>query len=435
MKLAEEAAKHQQSLDDDSDFTLTTTRTKFEVDRQASSELDPVLRMVNDPYADMFATNEPDESLLVPMFQRRSFVDDICFGGTTFDDCLDTLDKLLVRFEECRINVSFTKSIFCQSKVAFLSHEVSPEGIRADPKKMTAITKLPFPKSKKGMQQFLGSLNYYSRFIQDFEVYGVALYQLKEYNFFEGGDLAAAKESFTALQRKVAEAPILRHFDAKKGVHIVLYANELALSATLMQMHDDNYTLLLYAQLPQDYEGFVVSFDGSAKTEKNGDYGSCSWVLWKLPGWQIVIAASAYLEQTTVNMAEYSSMNHGVIAALEHGAEDLVIVGDSRLAIQQSLGVIACRKDSLMTPLNHHRELVAKLKSVRYLHVVREYNAAADSLAGEALVSKVSKVVLIDHRKTELKELNRTQEMIYEPSSDDIKAENTSLVPRLSLKF
>ncbi|OWY98141.1 hypothetical protein PHMEG_00031165 [Phytophthora megakarya] len=107
---------------------------------QASSELDPVLRMVNEPYADMFATNEPDESSLVPVFQRRSFVDDIYFGGATFDDCLDTLDKLLAPFEECRISVSFTKSIFCQSKVDFLSHEMSPEGIRADPKKRTVIT-------------------------------------------------------------------------------------------------------------------------------------------------------------------------------------------------------------------------------------------------------------------------------------------------------
>ncbi|OWY98148.1 hypothetical protein PHMEG_00031156 [Phytophthora megakarya] len=286
--------------------------------------------MVNDPYADMFATNEPDESSLVPVFQRRSFVDDICFGGTTFDDCLDTLDKLLARFEECRISVSFTKSIFCQSKVDFLSHEVSPEGIRADPKKMTAITKLPFPKSKKGMQQFICSLNYYSRFIQ-------------------GGTHHVVRQ--------------------RVGIN------------------------LLYAQLPHDYEGLVVSFDGSAKTEKNGGYGSCSWIVWKLPEWQIVIAASAYLEQTTVNMAEYSGMNHGMIAALEHGAEDLVIVGDSRLAIQQSLGVIACRKDSLMTLLNRHRELVAKLKSVRYLHVVREYNAVFLSLAGEALESKVYKVV------------------------------------------
>ncbi|OWZ17183.1 LOW QUALITY PROTEIN: hypothetical protein PHMEG_0008915 [Phytophthora megakarya] len=530
MKLAGEAAKHQRLLDDDLDFTLTTTRTKFDADRQASSELDPVLRMVNDPYADMYATDELDESSLVPVFQRRSFVDDICFGGTTFDDCLDTLDKLLARFEECRISVSFTKSNFCQSKVDFLSHEVSPEGIRADPKKMTAITKLPFPKSKKGMQQFLGSL---STTVALPKTSQAALYHLKEDDCFEGGDLAAAKERFTELQRQVAEAPIVRHFDAKKEVHIVLYANEWVLSATLMQMHDDKlhpvrfcgrvlkdaemyyhsaekevlalllllkvcytqlagktlhvYTLfstlgwvhkskslfgravqfavllspwqlevqrvrekdcstitnfvdldgslelvapstkgslstrldpsLLYAQLPRDYEGFVVSLDGFVKAEKNGGYGSCSWI--------IVIVASAYLEQTAVNMDEYSGMNHGVIAALEHGAEDLVIVGDSRLTIQQSLGVIACRKDSLMTLLNRHRELVAKLKSVRYL-VVREYNAAADTLVVETLESKVSKVVLNNYRKAELKELKRIQEMIYEPSSDDFKVENAS---------
>ncbi|OWZ10622.1 hypothetical protein PHMEG_00016502 [Phytophthora megakarya] len=129
---------------------------------------------------------------------------------------------------------------------------------------------------------------------------------------------------------------------------------------------------LLYPQLPHDYEAFVVTFDGSAKTEKN---------VWKLPEWQIVIAASFYLEQTTVNTAEYGGMNQEVIAALEYGAEDFVIAGDSRLAIQQSLGVIACRKYSLMTFLNRYRERMANFKSVRYLHVVREYNAATDSLA------------------------------------------------------
>lgn len=60
----------------------------------------------------------------------------------------------------------------------------------------------------------------------------------------------------------------------------------------------------------------VVSFDGSAKTEKYGGYGSCSWIEWRLPEWKIVIAASAYLESITVNVAEYSDMNNGVLAAL-----------------------------------------------------------------------------------------------------------------------
>uniref|UniRef100_H3H486 Peptidase A2 domain-containing protein n=1 Tax=Phytophthora ramorum TaxID=164328 RepID=H3H486_PHYRM len=217
----------------------TTRPTKFEADRESSVTLDAVNGLVNSPVADMFSTGEPDESSLVPVFDRRSFVDDICFGSETFDACLETLDRLLQRFTECRISVSFTKSIFVQPKVDFLSHEVSAEGIRADTKKMKAVTELPFPASKKGMQSFLGALNYYSRFIQDFAVYGAALYQLKDEDFTPSGSLSAAKRSFAALQQKVAEAPILRHFDRDKEVHVTLFANEWALSFTLMQYHDD----------------------------------------------------------------------------------------------------------------------------------------------------------------------------------------------------
>ncbi|POM72654.1 Hypothetical protein PHPALM_10596 [Phytophthora palmivora] len=200
-------------------------RTKFEADRESSTVMDAVSLLVNSPTGDMFANGESDESSLVPVFDRRSFVDDICFGNETFDGCLATLDRLLQRFTECRISVSFTKSIFVQSKVDFLSHEVSSEGIQADPKKIKAVTEVPFPTSKKGMQSFLGALNYYSRFIQDFAVYGAALYQLKDADFAPGGDLTVTNRSFAALQQKVMDAPILRHLDRDKEVHVMLFAN------------------------------------------------------------------------------------------------------------------------------------------------------------------------------------------------------------------
>ncbi|KAG6590563.1 uncharacterized protein IUM83_18356 [Phytophthora cinnamomi] len=406
------------------------------------------------------------------------------------------------------------------------------------------------------MQSFLDALNYYNRFIQDFAVYGAALYQLKEDDFAPEGDLTVARRSFQALQDKVAAAPILRHFDRTKDVHVMLFANKWALSSTLLQLHDDKlhpvrfcgrvlkeaemnyhaaekevlalllllktcYTQLagrtirvytrfstmewitksksllgravqfavllspwhlivqrvketdcaftqllqstvtnfvdledslelvapptkgspttrmdpnlLYARLPTTHTGFVVSFDGSAKTEKYGGYGSCSWIVWSLPEWKIVIAANAYLAKATVNIAEYTGMNNGVLAAIELGAEDLVVVGDSRLAIQQSLGVIACRKESLMAQLNHHKEITARLRSVKYLHVVREYNAAADSLATEALESKVSKVILSETRKAELAGLNRIQEVIYESPPQGSEAQN--LVPGGSIQI
>ncbi|GMF66218.1 unnamed protein product [Phytophthora lilii] len=88
------------------------------------------------------------------------------------------------------------------------------------------------------MQSFLGALNYYGRFIQGLAAYGAVLYQIKDDDFAPGGDLTVARKAFTALRQTVVEAPILRHFDGDKEVHIMLYANEWALSSTLMQRHD-----------------------------------------------------------------------------------------------------------------------------------------------------------------------------------------------------
>ncbi|OWZ20752.1 hypothetical protein PHMEG_0004814 [Phytophthora megakarya] len=126
-----------------------------------------------------------------------------------------------------------------------------------------------------------------------------------------------------------------------------------------------------------------------------------------------ITTVSAYLEATIVNLAEYSGMNNRIQAALDIGATNLVIVGDLRLAIQQPLGVIACKKEPRMTQLNRHRELVARLKSVKYLHAVREYNTSADSLATEASENKASSVIPTGPRLAELRSLNRIQEIIY----------------------
>ncbi|POM75125.1 LOW QUALITY PROTEIN: Hypothetical protein PHPALM_7816, partial [Phytophthora palmivora] len=179
---------------------------------------------------------------------------------------------------------------------------------------------------------------------------------------------------------------------------------------------------LLYASIARDYTGYVLSFDGSAKTEKHGGYGSCSWILWRLPAWDIVIAASAHLSSTTVNIAEYTGMNNGVKAAIDHGrfnycrrftACNPAIHGGDSLSEGDST-----------VQLTRHKELTAQINSVRYLHAIRAYNASADSLATEALENQVTKIVLSETRKAELKALNRIPEVLY---ADDQAATEAKL--------
>ncbi|OWZ10417.1 hypothetical protein PHMEG_00016735 [Phytophthora megakarya] len=84
------------------------------------------------------------------------------------------------------------------------------------------------------------------------------------------------------------------------------------------------------------------------KRLRNGPNRLCTIIAQRLPSWEIVIAANAHLESTTVNVAEYYGLNNGVEAALVLGAKELMIFGDSRLGIHQSPGVIACRNEALM---------------------------------------------------------------------------------------
>ncbi|OWZ20050.1 hypothetical protein PHMEG_0005596 [Phytophthora megakarya] len=174
---------------------LTMPRLKFEADRESASNPDPVSELVNSPVGYICSNGEPDKSPLVPVFDRRSFSDDICFGSETFDGSLPTVGRLPQRFTECRISVSFTKRTFVQSRVDVLSHEVVPGRLSADAKKIKRVTEVSFQTSKKEMQLFLCALNYYSRFIKVF----AALCQLKEEDFEPRSDRRSATTQFCAI--------------------------------------------------------------------------------------------------------------------------------------------------------------------------------------------------------------------------------------------
>ncbi|XP_066958547.1 uncharacterized protein [Macrobrachium rosenbergii] len=63
---------------------------------------------------------------------------------------------LVVRFDKC---------IFRKEKIDFLGHEISPVGVRPTVSKVKAIEKFPEPQNIKALQEFLGMINYYRRFI------------------------------------------------------------------------------------------------------------------------------------------------------------------------------------------------------------------------------------------------------------------------------
>ncbi|OWZ05996.1 LOW QUALITY PROTEIN: reverse transcriptase [Phytophthora megakarya] len=199
------------------------------LDLEPQEDLKPEVDMQDSEITALDMTVVPAPSQMGPALGRSSYIDDIAHGASTWDQLCEDLDALLYRLRYWNISVSLPKSEFGTLTIPFLSHEVSADGIRALPKILKGIEDLPFLSTYKGMQSFLGSLNYYNKFIEDLPVVAAVLYELDE---------EPAKEFFEILKRKIVSTPLLRHPDRAKLFVIIPHANPWAACAVLGQEHE-----------------------------------------------------------------------------------------------------------------------------------------------------------------------------------------------------
>lgn len=73
------------------------------------------------------------------------FMDDFSVFGTSFEDCLHNLSKVLERCVEKSLVLSWEKSHFMVQEGIVLGHVVSKRGIELDKAKVDLISKLPPP--------------------------------------------------------------------------------------------------------------------------------------------------------------------------------------------------------------------------------------------------------------------------------------------------
>ena len=66
-------------------------------------------------------------------------------------------------FERCRkygISLNPKKCVFAVTEGKLLGHVVSKKGISIDLERIKAIEQIPLPHNKKGMQSFMGTINF-----------------------------------------------------------------------------------------------------------------------------------------------------------------------------------------------------------------------------------------------------------------------------------
>ena len=91
--------------------------------------------------------------------------DDIIVWGRTLAEHNERLNKVFLKIRKSGLKLNRKKCQIGVKSIVFLEHIISSEGIKLDPAKIEAITKMPLPNSVNELQRFLGMITYFGEFI------------------------------------------------------------------------------------------------------------------------------------------------------------------------------------------------------------------------------------------------------------------------------
>ncbi|KAM6558514.1 hypothetical protein CsatA_027753 [Cannabis sativa] len=166
--------------------------------------------------------------------------------GSSFDHCLENLEKVLTRCEKSNLVLNWEKCHFMVTEGIVLGHKISKAGIEVDKAKVSTIENLPPPVSVKGVRSFLGHAGFYRRFIKDFSKISKPLSSLLVNGVpFEFGE--DCLKAFKILKEKLITAPIVTSPNWELPFELMCDASDYAIGAVLGQRVDRVFHTIYYA--------------------------------------------------------------------------------------------------------------------------------------------------------------------------------------------
>ena len=116
-----------------------------------------------------------------PLIDKRSallYINDILLLANEKQEMFELIKDLHKIASRENLKLAPEKSFYMLLKVKFLGQEIGNDTIKPIPSKIDAIKRIPSRKEKKDIMKFLGSVNFYSKFIEKLHINLKPLYTL-----------------------------------------------------------------------------------------------------------------------------------------------------------------------------------------------------------------------------------------------------------------
>ena len=164
------------------------------------------------------------------------YVDDVLVASRNATEHKAHLRQLFQRLQEHGLVINVAKCQFGRSSIDFLGHRITSHGATPLPSKVEAVRQFKQPVTVKGLQEFVGMVNFYRRFIPNaakiMQPLFVALAGKPKNLQWNDAMVNAFQDSKTAL----ADATMLTHPRRNAPTSLTVDASDLAVGAVLQQL-------------------------------------------------------------------------------------------------------------------------------------------------------------------------------------------------------
>ncbi|KAL4088518.1 hypothetical protein QTP88_023612 [Uroleucon formosanum] len=162
------------------------------------------------------------------------YLDDIIIYAKDLNDHSQKITEIFQRLRHYNLKLQPLKCEFLRKEVNYLGHQITDEGVKPDPQKISCVKQFPIPRNVKEVKSFLGLSGYYRRFIRNYGQIAMPLTSLlKKDVLYRWSDIC--QTSFETLKNLLTQAPILQYPDFQKPFNLTCDASNYAIRCILSQ--------------------------------------------------------------------------------------------------------------------------------------------------------------------------------------------------------
>jgi hypothetical protein len=250
------------------------------------------------------------DAVLGPISFARCYIDDVIVASSSVAQHCEHLRYIFEVVYDAGLRCHPSKCLFGSTRVPYLGHMVSVDGLGPQQAKIDAIAKMVEPGDASTLRSFLGLANYYRKFVQNFSSIAKPLNSLlqKNVSYVWGVEQQSA---FDALKAALVSAPILRPPDFSLPFVLQTDWGKPGIGAVL-------------SQKDREGEEYVVAYASRSNNQAESNYssyeGECLAAVWAVQHFRHYLYGRRFILLTDHQPLSWLMTNEKLIGKLARWA-------------------------------------------------------------------------------------------------------------------